>query len=199
MVANEFLLSSGHPHLGAQEIRLHDHAAVKAIFAAVENRLRRFHRLLGYLQLFFRKQHAVVRVHNAENNFLIGAVELMASRFLQALCSVDGAPTSERIKEIPSSADAGGEIANGAGVFSTFRPKSAVVNRCCLSLLPKTYTGSLLSVAVSENVTCGSKEDRASLTSAEAALSVGERRFSFWVLFERNGDRLLKREAEKIV
>ncbi len=55
-------------------------------------------------------------------------------------------------------------------MFSTFSAKSAVVNRCCRNLLPNTYTGSLPRVAVSEKVTCGRRKDRASFTSAEAAL-----------------------------
>jgi hypothetical protein len=62
------------------------------------------------------------------------------------------------------------KLPNGVGVFSELSAKSAAANPCCRNLLPKTYAGSLPRVAVSENMTRGNRRDRASFTSAEAAL-----------------------------
>ena len=78
--ANEFLLPRRQAHLRAQVIGFHGHAAFEAILAAIENGLRRLHRLFGDVQLLFREQDAVIGIDHAKDDFLVGAFELRVRR-----------------------------------------------------------------------------------------------------------------------
>src|SRR5947199_9908787 len=108
-VVYEFLLSSRQPNLRGEQIGLHYQAAVEPGFAALGNRLRRFHRLPGDFELFTREQNLVITAHNPEDNLLIRAVQLMGRSLVHLFCPVNCAPTVKRIKQVPASSESCGK------------------------------------------------------------------------------------------
>ena len=199
MGAYEFLFSCRHPYLSAQVIGFHGHAAFEAIFTSVQDRLGRLQRLLGEVQLFFGQQHAVIRIHHVENDFLFGAFELMPGCVLDAFCPVHGAPARERIEQIPGSAETCGEVAERRrGVQRIEREVS-----CGEPLLPQFAAENIYGIVAARR--CLGKHDSwqqegSSLLYVSGGRSgVRERRFALRIVFERDLDRLRKSEGRRLL
>ena len=161
------------PYLGAQGIGFHGHAALEAILAAFENRLGGLHGLARQPPAAFSRAGRVIGIHHAKDDFLVGAFQFAAGGLGCARRGPRRASWRRNRKDSRCRRSAWRNCRRASGVFSAFSAKSAAVNRCCRSLLPKTYTGSFPRVAVSENAAWGRSDDRGGFDVRQAGSRIG--------------------------
>ena len=87
--ADQLLLARGVVDLGAEQIAFHAHAGLDICARAVQRGLRALLRILRNFDLAFGQQLTHIGIHHAQEQLLIGAVELASGQSVACLACIN--------------------------------------------------------------------------------------------------------------
>ena len=152
--------------------------------------------MFGDIELLAGKQHAVVRLHHAEQNLLIRALKLMRRRGVHFLRTADPMPGSERVEQIPGASKARREIAVGRGsVQFVQRRREVVCREALLAQFAAEHIHGIVAPGGQFGKTHMRHEKRLRFShSGPCCLAVRQSGLSQWILLQGNAGRLRQRE-----